>query len=609
MKAEFFIYLLFFLQSSLYCIEEEEIIDLKDDKYNAIPTPNNSDIYYIPIIHTNDIHGSFYPKKILLPDNEMYSIGGLEYLGKYASIMSEEWGERFLYFDTGDQFQGGIEGYISQGNIMMDFFNTLKVKKSVFGNHEFDYGIPFLKEYMDKANFDWIIDNVKNTTTGKYITFPKQKKSMIIEAGDNNFKVKLGIIGLATKETIASTNTKIDDLFFDDYVKIIEEESNKLKAKGANAIIVIGHLGLYCRNDPDEVKLEYKYRDIKLNQSHCRETDEAYKLLHKLKNNTIDILLAGHRHDVTHHWVNGFPVMSNDRNGKYAQIVYLPFDRKTKKLINDKIVFEGPLPVCEKIFSIKKICDLPVITNEEYEKYGKLKKFTFHNKLIEKDSTITNIANNYSDLFNEYDRDVLTHTEEHFEGSKEHETNMGNFYTDFLRHISGADIALINGGAFRTPFYRGNITNATVYSFDPFGNDIVKFQAYGKEIIRMLRQLQSSDKGFYPTSGLRMTVRKNPSKKLLSIKLWDGYNEEDIDDERLYTIVSNDFCFPLEPDEVGGDDFAKVYEWFRPRNPSYISVNNFNSTRDVLINYMRNIYELKGSKYYDENNLRMRVVD
>jgi hypothetical protein len=51
----------------------------------------------------------------------MYSIGGLEYLGKYASIMSEEWGERFLYFDTGDQFQGGIEGYISQGNICWIF--------------------------------------------------------------------------------------------------------------------------------------------------------------------------------------------------------------------------------------------------------------------------------------------------------------------------------------------------------------------------------------------------------------------------------------------------------------------------------------------------------
>ena len=57
--------------------------------------------------------------------------------------MAEEWGERFLYFDTGDQFQGGVEGFISNGNIMMDFFNKLEVEKSVLGNHEFDYGIPF----------------------------------------------------------------------------------------------------------------------------------------------------------------------------------------------------------------------------------------------------------------------------------------------------------------------------------------------------------------------------------------------------------------------------------------------------------------------------------
>ena len=39
--------------------------------------------------------------------------------------------ERFLYFDTGDQFQGGIEGFISKGKIIMDFFNKLNLKKSV----------------------------------------------------------------------------------------------------------------------------------------------------------------------------------------------------------------------------------------------------------------------------------------------------------------------------------------------------------------------------------------------------------------------------------------------------------------------------------------------
>ena len=125
--------------------EEEEMIDLKDDE-TPLPNPNDEEILYIPILHTNDIHGSFYPKKILLPSGNTYSIGGLPYLGKYLSIMSEEWKDRLLYFDTGDQFQGGIEGYISKGRIMMDFFNELKVKKSVIGNHDFDYGFDFMKD-------------------------------------------------------------------------------------------------------------------------------------------------------------------------------------------------------------------------------------------------------------------------------------------------------------------------------------------------------------------------------------------------------------------------------------------------------------------------------
>ena len=45
--------------------------------------------------------------------------------------------------------------------------------------------------------------------------------------------------------------------------------------------------------------------------------------------------------------------MSNDLNGKYAQIIYLPFDKNTKKILNNKIIMEGPLPVCEKLFKIK----------------------------------------------------------------------------------------------------------------------------------------------------------------------------------------------------------------------------------------------------------------
>jgi 2',3'-cyclic-nucleotide 2'-phosphodiesterase (5'-nucleotidase family) len=94
MKSKFInLYFVFLLSIAIFIIgliqskqkldSEEEMIELKDDE-TPLPTPDDKEILYIPILHTNDIHGSFYPKKILLPSGYTYSIGGLEYLGKYA---------------------------------------------------------------------------------------------------------------------------------------------------------------------------------------------------------------------------------------------------------------------------------------------------------------------------------------------------------------------------------------------------------------------------------------------------------------------------------------------------------------------------------------------
>ena len=138
----FIIFFLIFLQLSLSIDQSEfnnndlleEVINLEPG--SSLPTYDDENYFYIPIIHTNDIHGSFYPKKILLPSGKSYSIGGLEYLGKYISIMKKEWKDRFLYFDSGDQFQGGIEGSISKGKVIMDFFNKMGIKYATIGNHE-----------------------------------------------------------------------------------------------------------------------------------------------------------------------------------------------------------------------------------------------------------------------------------------------------------------------------------------------------------------------------------------------------------------------------------------------------------------------------------------
>ena len=606
----FIIFFLIFLQLSLSIDQSEfnnndlleEVINLEPG--SSLPTYDDENYFYIPIIHTNDIHGSFYPKKILLPSGKSYSIGGLEYLGKYISIMKKEWKDRFLYFDSGDQFQGGIEGSISKGKVIMDFFNKMGIKYATIGNHEYDYGIEFMKYYMNLSKFNWTLDNVKNTTTNDYINFPNQNKSQIIDIEG----YKLGIIGLSTIETVFTTSTDLRDLKYEAYERIIKKESIKLKEQGANAIIVLAHIGLYCRGDINDIKLEYKLRDKNTFQSDCRKTDEAYKLMKNLNTDIIDVFFAGHKHDVTHNWINGIPVMSNDRNGKYAQIIYLPFDRKTKKLINNKIIIEGPLPICEKIFKNKKICDLAVINQNDEKQFGDLVSYKFHGQKIEKENIITDIGEKYQNLFNKYNKDYLTYTFDHFESFKEHENNLGNFICEFLRHISGADISIVNPGSFRTPLYRGNISNATIHSFDPFGNKIVKFYAFCWEVKKMIKNLQQGSKGFYPSSGLKMTVKNFPKKKLLKVKLFDGINEKEIENDKYYSIVSSEFCFPINGQKKGGDDFRKIYEWFKPRSPIYIEVGKDYLSRDLLINYLRNIKELKGNIFYDENDLKMRII-
>lgn len=67
--------------------------------------------------------------------------------------------------------------------------------------------------------------------------------------------IKIGAIGLATLQTPSTTAGFEKGLFpkyrFEQYKAIILEESSKLKKSGANAIIVVGHVGNQCTNNYD----------------------------------------------------------------------------------------------------------------------------------------------------------------------------------------------------------------------------------------------------------------------------------------------------------------------------------------------------------------------
>lgn len=64
--------------------------------------------------------------------------------------------------------------------------------------------------------------------------------------------------------------------------------------------------------------------------------------------------------------------------GTYFNVLYLNFDKKTKKVVRSFI--EGPVPACEKVFS--KTLDCSFKNEEALPKAGELTEWKFHNKKV-----------------------------------------------------------------------------------------------------------------------------------------------------------------------------------------------------------------------------------
>lgn len=58
-------------------------------------------------------------------------------MAQMISTLQKEHGGNLLYFDAGDQFQGGIESssLVSSGQIMNDFYNSIGLDAAAIGNH------------------------------------------------------------------------------------------------------------------------------------------------------------------------------------------------------------------------------------------------------------------------------------------------------------------------------------------------------------------------------------------------------------------------------------------------------------------------------------------
>lgn len=564
----------------------EKILNISDYNY-PLPLQLSTDSEYkIAIFGTNDIHGSVFPMNITNSlTNETYGYGGLQYLSPYINTLRKDWGDRLLWLDGGDQFQGKIESKISNGSIITDFFNIISINASAIGNHEWDYNQQYLKDRLTAASWKYLAANIQNTTNNTEF-LPNTKVAQIFQVGE----IKIGVIGLSTVETPFTTAGDLTGIKFVAYLEVVTSLSKLLREQGANAVVLAAHIGMRCQNDLAQ-KMILKMRNKYTYQAECELQDEIQILLRSLDEGVIDAVVGGHVHDVVHHWVNDIPIIQSINGGFYSHVMYLTFDKATKKIIREKTEIEGPLPTCEKVFENTRRCDF--VTKHQAEVSGKLQKFSFHGVEQVPDQNLVKSFAVWWDQVSKY-KVSIGHTEVLLQKGNNDENPFGNLFTDAIKFKTNADVVFFNDGAIRNAWYPGNLNIEDVWNVCPFDNLMVTFDMRGAELKKALLIVQSSHGSFYHTSGLLQNMTLYP-KKLISVKLFDG---SDIIDDKVYKIGSIDFLLN------GGDDFKDVISWYKPKN-----VAIYGLLRDYIIEYVSTKANyIKDGDFIDPNHKRINIV-
>ncbi len=587
----------------------------------ANSSTSQHDLETVAILGTNDIHGGLAPIELKTREADgakpiEYQAGGAAYIASYVRILREKYGAHFLWLDGGDEFQGTIESNTERGAPMVQFFNLAGLSAAAVGNHEFDFGADeahgkdvltgTLQSRMSEARYPYVAANIIERATGRHAPFPNTQTRVMLQAG----RLKVGVIGLSTLDTPTTTRAEnVKGLEFEDLKTATLREAKALRDEGADLVVITSHVGIKC--DRGRSSAGHTIRKPGDPQGECDEDDEMVRLLRSLPAGTVDGVVAGHSHQVVHHWVSGTPVIQAGSSGRYMNVMYLTYDWTEKKPVPERARIEGPLPVCPAVFQNQNDCngDRPAPSNEKGGR-GPLVTARFRGEKIGPDPAVQAMLAPVIQRTEAKKAEILAQAARPVEHNRQGESELGNLIADAMRAAARTDVAIMNPGGIRAPWEQGSITFGSVFRTLPFDNAVSKLTLTGKELKLLLRIVESGSRGFFPTSGLKLQVIDPafdaPSSdldgdkkiatweinRLLDAKLVPEIGAEDdngkddakeskpraILDEKKYTVATIDFLV------TGGDDLA----WFMSQIPAERKVLSSGIlARDSVVDYLK----------------------
>lgn len=302
----------------------------------------------LTVLATSDIQGHLLPWNYFVPRVENIGLSKL-----YTLIQKERSASPYsLLLDGGDTLQGSpLASYYSQENRwrqthpIIQMYNYAGYDAVTLGNHDFDFGKPFLTKALGGANFPVLSANVTDSKTGKVWAPLKPYIIKEIEVTKEKVKAKLkvGIIGVTTPAVPSMENEQnYAGLQFNDQVdtvkKIVKQIENKV-----DAIIILTHSGVEI-DGQEYIANENQVAAI------AKACPEATLIVsghkHQLIDNNNPIKDSNKQVLYDQGVVNGVPVLSPGALGAYlgrADIYFIRVNNKSKWRITEVVTANLPL--------------------------------------------------------------------------------------------------------------------------------------------------------------------------------------------------------------------------------------------------------------------------
>lgn len=265
----------------------------------------------ISIFHTTDLHGRILPTSTY---EGLDDVGGLARCATCIRQWRKE-SPHSLTVDVGDVVQGTAASLRSHGTLMIDLFNRLGYDAWALGNHDFDWGPERLEALLTMSQAPVLSANIERdgVAPGAFAgAWSKVQPWTIREVG--GFRV--GLVGLITpglQSWLASE--MLAGVVPCDPIESLQAAVSAAKGEGADAVVVIGHMG-------------WRFADDYANP--------VRSLLRDMED--VDIYLAGHSHQNKPAWMqHGVLCSQASYYGIHCGRVDLTFDLDTRKLVDRRV--------------------------------------------------------------------------------------------------------------------------------------------------------------------------------------------------------------------------------------------------------------------------------